>query len=263
MTEAQFIREIQNEMTGSGSLPIVLEEVEIKRLIEQSARWFYLNWQYAVESQHYVIQKSAFNNEIFKRTREIILPDCVIGVYRFQEINGVGRLGNIDRDFAEDRLIASEIFLSSFHGDDLVMRTAQYQAFDLYKAYFLEQISYDFNHNTKRLKVLGRDPKFDVYIEASVKIPLDRLFDDYYFLRYVTGKAKLTLSRILGMYPFPLPGKVTIDTSILRDEGNEDISWVLERIDQETTPDWNAVITSSVVAKTVPSPCIFRRILVI
>lgn len=162
----------------------------------------------------------------------------MVSVYKFQEINGVGRLGNIDRDFAEDRLIASEIFLSSFQGDDLVMRTAQYQAFDLYKAYFLEQIAYDFNANTHKLKVLGRDPKFDMYIQAYVKIPMDKLFDDYFFLRFVTGKSKLSLARILGMYPFPLPGNVTIDTSILRDEGNEDVTWVFDSIEAESVPDW-------------------------
>lgn len=238
MTESQFIREVQAELTGSGSLPIVLEEVEIKRIIDQSSRWFYENWQTAVETDHYVIPKDQFNNPTFKKTRQIIMPDCVVSIYRFQEISGIGRLGNIDRDFAEDRLIASEIFLSSFHGDDLVMRTAQYQAFDLYKAYFLEQISYDFNANTHRLKVIGRDPKFDAYIQAYVKIPIEHLYDDYYFLRYVTGKSKLSLARILGMYPFPLPGNVTIDTGILRDEGNEEIAWVLERIDTETTADW-------------------------
>ena len=112
MTEAQFISEIQAEMTGSGSLPIVLEEVEIKRIIAQSSRWFYENYGDAVETTHYVVEKKAFNNPQFKSNRQIILPDCVVSVYQFKEINGVGRLGNIDRDFAEDRLIASEILMS-------------------------------------------------------------------------------------------------------------------------------------------------------
>ena len=67
MTEAQFISEIQHEMTGSGSLPVVLEEPEIKRVIDQSSRWFYENWGDAVETDHYVIEKKAFNNEVFKK----------------------------------------------------------------------------------------------------------------------------------------------------------------------------------------------------
>lgn len=238
MTEAQFIDEIQSEMTGSGSLPIVLEEIEIKRIIDQSSRWFYENYGDAVETTHYVIDKKSFNNPQFKSNRQIILPDCVVSVYQFKEINGVGRLGNIDRDFAEDRLIASEIFLSSFHGDDLVMRTAQYQYFDLSKAFFLEQIAYDFNRNTHKLKVLGRDPKFDMYIQAYTKIPLDNLYDDYYFLRYVTAKSKISLARILGLYQFPLPGGVQVNADMLRSEGETELEWVLTKIDEENQPSW-------------------------
>jgi len=238
MSEADFIENVQREMTASGSLPVVLEEPEIKRLIQNEAEFFYREYGPAVESTKYVVTKASINNAQFKASRRLDLPDCVISVVKFQEINGVGRLGNIDRDFAEDRLMASEIFLSSFHGDDLVMRTAQYQYFDLAKAFFLEQIAYDFNINTKRLTVKGRDPKFDLYIEALVKIPLEDLFGDPYFLKYITGKAKIALGRMLSTYPFPMPGGVPINADMIRDEGKEEVDWILERIDSENTVDW-------------------------
>jgi len=238
MTESIFIQEVQNELSGSGSLPVVLEEKEIKRIILQSSRWFYENYSAAVEPQHYVIEKNDFNNPQFKKTRTLLLPECIVSVYNMKEINGVGRLGNIDRDFAEDRLIASEIFLSSFHGDDLVMRTAQYQYFDLSRAFFLEQIAYDYNRNTHKLRILGRDPKFDVYIEGYSKIDIDKLYDDYYFLRFIVGKAKISLANILGMYPFPLPGNVQVNFADLKSDGQAEVDWVLQKIDEENVPDW-------------------------
>jgi hypothetical protein len=238
MTESTFIQEVQNELSGSGSLPIVLEEKEIKRIILQSSRWFFENYSAAVEPQHYVIEKKDFNNPQFKKTRTLLLPECIVSVYNVKEINGVGRLGNIDRDFAEDRLIASEIFLSSFHGDDLVMRTAQYQYFDLAKAFFLEQIAYDYNRNTHKLRILGRDPKFDVYIEGYSKIAIDKLYDDYYFLRFIVGKAKISLANILGMYPFPLPGNVQVNFADLKSDGQTEVEWVLQKIDEENVADW-------------------------
>jgi hypothetical protein len=238
MTEAVFIQEVQNELSGSGLLPVVLEDKEIKRIIDQSSRWFFENYDTAVEVQHFVIEKAQFNNPQFKKNRTLQLPDCVVSVYNVKEVNGVGRLGNIDRDFAEDRLIASEIFLSSFHGDDLVMRTAQYQFFDLAKAFFLEQISYDYNRNTHKLRILGRDPKFDVYIEGYSKIPIDKLYDDYYFLRFIVAKSKISLANILGMYPFPLPGNVTVNFDALKSDGQEEVTWVLEQIDNEKVADW-------------------------
>jgi hypothetical protein len=238
MTESTFIQEVQNELSGSGSLPIVLEEKEIKRIILQSSRWFFENYSAAAEPQHYVIEKKDFNNPQFKKTRTLLLPECIVSVYNVKEINGVGRLGNIDRDFAEDRLIASEIFLSSFHGDDLVMRTAQYQYFDLAKAFFLEQIAYNYNRNTHKLRILGRDPKFDVYIEGYSKIAIDKLYDDYYFLRFIIGKSKISLANILGMYPFPLPGNVQVNFADLKSDGQTEVEWVLQKIDEENVADW-------------------------
>jgi len=237
-TEAEFIKQVQDEMTGSGALPVVLEEPEIKRIINQSSKWFYENWESAVETGHYVVQKNSFNDPEFKKNRTIILPPCVVSVYEFKEISGIGRLGNVDRDLSENKLIASEIFLSAFHGDDLVLRTAQYQFFDLSKAFFLQQIAYDFNRNTHRLKVLGRDPKFDVYIKTYNKIPLEYLLDDIYFLRYVTAKSKISLARILGMYKFNLPGGIEVNSDLLKDEGEQELEWLLGRIDEENTPSW-------------------------
>ena len=147
-------------------------------------------------------------------------------------------MGNMDKDFSMDRLIASEMFLTSSTGDDLVMRTAQLQFFDLTKAFYLSTIAYDFNRNTHKLRILGRDPSTDVFLNTYVKIPMDRLFDDYYFLRLCTAHAKISYARVLGTYPFQLPGNVTIDSSSIRSEGEAEIQEIKQTIDSENTPDW-------------------------
>lgn len=239
MTEAEFIGEINDELTGSGSLPVVVNEREIKRLIRQESKYFYKNfYEESVQTYHYVIQAAEFQNATFQSTRTIPLPACVVSVTKVREINGIGRLGNIDRDFAEDRLIASEIFLSSFHGDDLVMRTAQYAYFDLSKAFFLEGIGYDFNHNTKELIITGRDPKFDVFIQAWIQIPIDKLYDDYYFLRWITCRAKQSFARIVGTYKFPLIGNAEIDYESLKAEATEELTELKEEIIGNQPPNW-------------------------
>lgn len=238
MTEADFLSHIHGELTVSGSLPKIVSDEEVRRIIKETSMWFYENHAIGVEPQHYVITKSQFNNPEFKKTRSIQLPECVVSVFEVKEINGVGRLGNIDRDFAEDRLIASEIFLSSFHGDDLVMRTAQYQYFDLAKAFFLEHISFDFNRNTKKITILGRDPRFDVFIDTYTKIPLNKLYDDIYFMRWCIAEAKKSFARVVGVYPFPLPGGVTINGDMYKSEGEAEIEQIKATIDAETVTDW-------------------------
>lgn len=238
MTETDFINQIQDEITASGSLPIVLDEREIQRIIKQQSKWAFENYGSAVEIQYYVIQSAQFKNKEFTANRMIQLPECVVSVYECKEVGGLGKMGNMDKSFSMDRLIASEIFLTSGTGDDLVMRTAQLSFMDMTKAFYLNTIAYDFNRNTHKLKVLGRTPLTDMFLNTYVKIPIDRLFDDYYFLRLCTAHAKVSYARVLGTYPFQLPGNVTIDAGSIRTEGQDEIKEIKEQIDSENQPDW-------------------------
>lgn len=238
MTRAELIQMANDEITGSGALPYSIPERESERIINQALNWFYLNYQYAVETQYYVITKNWFEGPEFKSTRSILLPDCVISVFECNEITGGGRLGTLDRDFSDNRLLASEVFLAPFASDDLVLRAAQYSYWDLTKAFILERIRFDFNQNTHRLKIMGRDPKKNVFLQTYVKIEENKLYDDWNFQRWVTATSKISMGRILGMFTFTLPGGVTIDAAGLKDEGKEEIEALKTKIDEENTPDY-------------------------
>lgn len=238
MTRSELIELVKDELTGSCALPYSIPEKEMERLITQALNWFYMNYQYAVETQYYVIPKQDFRDKEFTRTRSVLLPKCVISVTEVKEINGGSRLGTIDRDFSDNRLIASELFLSPFQSDDLVLRTAQYAYWDLTQAFFLERIAYDYNQNTKRMKILGRDPKKDVFIQTLVKIEEGNLYDDWMFQRYVTAQAKMSLGRILGFFEYNLPGGIKVDASSIKEEGKEELAEIKAKIDSDSTTDW-------------------------
>jgi hypothetical protein len=238
MTRGELIEMVTAEITGSGSLPYSIPEREAERIIDQALNWFYVNYGPAVETQYYVVERKWFYDSEFKKTRSILLPDCTVSVFEVKEVLGGGRLGTIDRDFSDNRLIASELFLSPFQSDDLVLRTAQYSYWDLTQAFILERISYDFNRNTKRLKILGRDPKRNVFIQTYAKIEENRLYDDWFFQRYVIAQAKISLARILGAFQFNLPGGIAVNGDQFRDEGKEELEEIKQRIDDENSPDW-------------------------
>jgi hypothetical protein len=238
MTRAELIQLANDEITASGSLPYSIPERESERIIDQALNWFYINYQYAVETQYYVIERKWFDEPEFKKTRSILLPDCVVSVFECKEITGGGRLGTIDRDFSDNRLLAAEIYLAPFASDDLVLRTAQYSYWDLTKAFILERVRFDFNTNTHRLKIQGRNPKKNLFLDTYVKIEESKLYDDWYFQRYVTAQSKISLGRILGTFTFNLPGGITIDASSLKDEGKEEIEQIKTKIDEENSPDW-------------------------
>lgn len=238
MTKEQFTKILQNTVTVSGMLPDILPIEEFDRIIDDAQSWFYDNYETSVENEYHVIELTTFQTPEFKSNRKILLPKCIVSVAGVKEMGGLNRLGNVDKDFSNNRLVASEMYLSAPNGDDLVMRTAQYSFFDLTKAYFLDQISYDFNSNTKELFIKGRTPKYNVVIETWSKIPLDKLFEDIYFRRYCVAQAKISFSRLVQIFPFPLPGEVEINGDKMQSEGEAEIEKILTDIDEQNVPDW-------------------------
>ena len=238
MTREELIQLANDEITVSGSLPYSIPQKEMERIIAQAENWFYVNYGPAVETNYYVIGKDLFRSKEFKKTRTVLMPDCVISIQDVRDFRGGGILASPDKDFSDNRLIASELFLSPFQSDDLVLRTAQYSYWDLTKAFILERYAFDFNRNTRRLTILGRDPKRNVYIQVYTKIEDYKLYNDWFFQRYVVAQAKMSLGRLLGTFTFNLPGGIQIDASAMKDEGKEELESILQKIDDENSPDW-------------------------
>jgi len=241
MTKQELVETVQRELDSSFALPSQLQPTEIERIIDQVSVWFYENYREAVETQYYIMKSSEFASQEFKRTRTITMPECVVSVFEVKEISGAGLIGNIDRDFADNKLIASEIYLSPFTGDSLVFRTAQYQFFDLTRAFFLEWIRYDFNRRTRKLKILGRDPSRDVFFQTYVKIPDDKLYEDYYFFRYVTAKSKIALGRMLSFFDYNLMGGIKVNAADIKSEGEAEVEKIEQEIKDQDTADYFSV----------------------
>ena len=238
MTKNELVERVLRELDSSFSLPMQLQPSEVERLIDTYITWFHENYREAVEAQYYIMQASEFSKPEFQQSRTITMPDCVISVWECKEITGAGLLGTIDRDFADNKLIASEIYLSPFTGDSLIFRTAQYQFFDLTQAFFLEWIRYSYNRRTKKLKILGRDPAKDVFFNTYVKIPDENLYEDFYFYRYITARAKMSLARMLSFFDYNLMGGIKINVADIRAEAEAEIEKIENDIKEQDPPDY-------------------------
>lgn len=239
MKKDDFIAEIRNEITISGMLPYDIPENEYIRIIDQAKLWFYNNYKNAVEIQYFVIENYWFTTEQFKKTRFIQLPECVYSVYECKEIKGGNRIGGyIGPEFNFNRMMAADLHFSAGASDDIVLRVAQWSFWDLTKAFILEHLNFDFNVNTKRIRILGRNPRHNVLLETYISIPEENLFDDYYFKRYCVSKCKQSLARMFSAFQFNLPGGITINADMWKSEADEELEKILTKIDEENTPDW-------------------------
>ena len=241
MTKGELVDMVQRELDVSFALPSQLQPTEIERIIDQASLWFYENYREAVETQYYIIRSSEFKKPEWFRTRTIMMPECVVSVFEVKEITGAGLIGTVDKDFADNKLIASEIYLSPFTGDSLVFRTAQYQFFDLTRAFFLEWIRYDYNRRTKKCKILGRDPSRDVFFNTYVKIPDDMLYEDYYFMRFVTAKSKIALGRMLSFFDYNLMGGIKVNAADIKAEGEQEVEKIETEIKDQDSADYFSV----------------------
>lgn len=240
MLEKDFIQLVSDDITASGSIPVSLNENEIIRIAKKEAEWFYHEWNEAFEETWTIIHPNMFRTRDFLSARSIQLPECVLGIKEFREINDGGRLfGIADPAFSLDRVVAADMYLSPWSSSDTVTyRTIQYSYWDLLRSYILTDISFDFNPNTHKLKVTGRTPDRAVLIRAYTKIPLENLYNDPLFQRWVIAKCKISMGRILGTFTVNLIGGVTVNADMWKSEGQDELTDLKDKIKSDNVPCW-------------------------
>jgi hypothetical protein len=238
MTQADLITDIQNELTFAKALPYALPEQEIIRIITIAERYFYDNWRHAVEPRYLLLPKDVFSNALFKKDRTIRLPDCVQFVHQVREAKGGSMFGTMDQDFADNKFIGSEIFLTPFIGESIMYRTVLFSFLDLTKAFTIDTLAYDYNKNTKKLAILGRTPVAPAVLQVMKKIESEELYEDELFQRYVRAKAKIRLGDLLTSFDFNLPGGVKVNYTTLVTKADAELASVMEMMKGENSADW-------------------------
>ena len=239
MTQLELIQDITNELTFAKALPYSLPEQEIVRIITIGTKYFYDNWRHAVEERYLVIPTAITEHPLFKKDRSIRLPDCVAFVHQVKEAKGGGSLfGTVDLDFADNKFIGAEIFISPFIGESIMYQTIMFSFLDLVKAFTIDTIAFNYNKNSHLLGIMGRNPQFDMVLTIAKKIEPGYLYEDELFQRYVRAKCKLRLVELLTTFDYNLPGGVKVNYQSLTTRADKELDEVMNMMKNENTPDF-------------------------
>lgn len=231
----ELIDIIQSDITIFGALPKTLPDQSIRQFVETRAlKWFYMNYIYAVSQMYYFVDKRAFLQEEFTKFSYIQLP-CEIQSISW--IHQVRRGSNLQLGLNSPNLsvnlgVTNQPYLSSYV--TTIGELGTYKALIDSMSDMLDQMTlftskYHYNEQTGRLNILTHVDT-SLILECYVNIPNENLFADPYFIKYVTGWAKMQQGNLLGRYDFTLPGSVKINYADMTAQGKEEMEKVEEEV---------------------------------
>lgn len=231
----QLIDSINNEITVDGQLPFTVPKRTIIRNIKEAKKWFYKNYELALEDGYLYIDLNAHG---FVCDNYIQLPNEIKSVFGVHP-TGQRMLG----DFSLEKMAISDYFKTRNGSGGGKLDMSYYVATQIQiqqlQSILQKKVSFDYNENTHRLFIKGWRPNGGgLILQAYHTIEDDMLFEDEIFFRYVVAKCKIALSRVIGTVTMPLMGGAQIDFSLIRDEGMDELEKIKEEVKQQRGVDY-------------------------
>lgn len=243
MSISEIIDFVQQDLTMSGALPKILPDNEIRRVIvDIGMKWFYQNYQYAVQKVYYLVKQEAFQSDPATNYKYVKLPceiQNIIWVYPIRD-TALFQLGISAPNLSVNLGVTNQPYLSSY--TTTIGELGVYKVVIDYFADVLNQLSkqtlkFDYNFNTNRFHLLtGIDSTVNgpngtnLILEAYCQIPAEDLYDNENFRRYATALSRRQLGRLLTRYDYQLPGGFQIRGDQILQEGDTEVKKVEDEI---------------------------------
>lgn len=234
-TIEELIDIVQMDITFGCTLPKTLPDNSIRLFVEtRAAKWFYRNYQYALSKMYYRIDKQAFSTEEYTKFKYITLPCDIQSIsYIYQMRNeSLFQLGMNVPNMSINMGSSSQPYLSSFVstiGELGVYKTMLTSMSDMLNQMNLYTTKFHYNEMNNQLNILT-GINYNLILEAYVNIPLEYLYADDLFQKYVIGWSKKQAGNLMGRYTFTLPGGVTYNSADLVSQGGEEMKEVEEEV---------------------------------
>ena len=243
----QFIQRIIQELTQSCALNLPIPASAIPPLILQAAQYFWDNCDQAIEERYYCLPNNQFRrcgpNSLVKLPPQII---SVFGVYKTTNQYSYGVMG----DFSLERMILNNSALASGAGgslSDVFGSGAGYNLTDVtaalyevatYEAMFDAPLTFNYNQYSNELVILGALGNADLILQVFKRCKIQDLYKSYYFFRYCVCLGLRSMATIMGTFEFKLPGGITINYSVWRDQAEQEMEKIDEWINKNHGTDY-------------------------
>jgi len=243
----QFIQRIIQELTQSCALNLPIPASAIPPLIQQAAQFFWENSDQAIEERYYCLPNSEIKrcgpNNIVKLPEQII---SVFGVYKTTEQYSFGTMG----DFSLERIVMNNSAMAAglggnIHtafgggsGYNLTDVTAALYEVSTYQALFDAPLTFNFNEFSKELVILGALGDSDLVLQVFKRCKIQDLYKSYYFFRYCVCLGLRSMATIMGTFEYKLPGGVTLNYSVWREQAQSEMQEIAEWINKNHSSDY-------------------------
>ena len=244
--DLEFMQRVIAEVTGSCILPNPIPLDRIPDYILQAAQWFWQNDDSSVEQRFYVIPNSEFCkdnplNKIAQLPSQIV---AVQGVYKTSNTR-YGALG----DFSLERMMMSHYSMfggvgamgggfghpAGYNLRDVV--TSLYEI-DTFNQTMQPTLSYNYNTHSSKLIIYGDLGHSDIVIDCWQRLPLQSLYNNYYFFRLCVCFVMRSLAKIYGTWSFKYPGGVEINFDMYKSDAQDEIDKIEEWVNNQHAADY-------------------------
>ncbi len=237
--DSQYVMWLNNRLTLYGQLPYTIPQRMITSCIISCARTFYRMYYLARESAWMIIRKDdlkAYSNEHFPHLKRqgfignavklhpsIRVVKSVIMCNRNDSVTAMEILDNlqygVNPQYYGQALIGIN---NNLYITEAVCKMVEMTAME---SIIGEAMPYSFNALTSMF-VLERDTDQDVAIEVEKDVPVQRLYNDDLFDKYVFACCRRELRRLIGSHTIQLPGETTLNVDEVCGNYQEEIQAV-------------------------------------
>lgn len=222
----ELIDVVQGDLTISCTLPKLLPDYEIERIITNEAlNYFSRSYPYAVQKAYWYMPRAIFETEEYSQYRHVELPCEVQNVVWIYEVRNASlfNIGINAPNLSVGLGISNQPYLSSYVttiGELGVYKVVLDSFSDMLNQLTKYTVKHHFNKLNHRLNILT-SVCYDLVAEVYVNIEQEALFTDDLFIKWVVGRAKQQQAAIMGRFNFKLPGGIQYNYADLMGEGKE------------------------------------------